>query len=126
MTRAMLFTVLYRMSGGADEIAGETWYSVAMAWAKSEGVSDGSNPDGSITREQLVTMLYRYAGSPEVTGGLSAYSDTGAISDYALDAMTWAVSQGIVSGISEDVLDPAGTATRAQVAAILVRYLETA
>ena len=124
MTRAMLFTVLHRMSGKAGETTGELWYSAAMEWAKSEGISDGTNPNENITREELAAMLYRYAGSPAVTGELAAFNDADLLSPWAVAAMKWAVDQGILTGKSSDLLDPAGPATRAQVAAMLVRYLD--
>ncbi|MBP1737674.1 MAG: hypothetical protein H6Q60_1555, partial [Oscillospiraceae bacterium] len=126
MTRAMLFTVLYRVSGKTDESSGELWYSTPMAWAEETAISDGTNPDESITREQLVTMLYRYAGSPETSGDFSAFQDADMVSSYAEDALKWAVAQGIVAGTEDGRLNPAGTASRAEVATILVRYLSEA
>ncbi len=124
MTRAMLFTVLHRMSGKAGETTGELWYSAAMEWSRSEGISDGTNPNRDITREELIAMLYRYAGSSGVTGDLTAFGDADSVSEWAADAMNWAVKQGILTGNSAGLLDPDGPATRAQVAAMLMRYLE--
>lgn len=122
MSRAMLFTVLARMDG-QDTTGGDTWYAKAMDWAKSAGISDGTNPDGSITREQLATMLYRYAGSPATAGTLNGFTDADEAGSYATDALKWAVEQGIITGKTGGVLDPKGEATRAQVAAMLMRYL---
>ena len=121
-TRAMLMTVLARYAG-EDTTGGATWYEKGMEWAKAKGVSDGTNPNADITREQLVTMLYRYAGTPAANGSLSDFSDTASVSTYAADAMQWAVANGIVNG-SNGKLNPQNNATRAQVAAILMRFCE--
>ena len=121
-TRAMLMTVLARYAG-EDTTGGATWYEKGMDWAKAKGVSDGTNPNADITREQLVTMLYRYAGSPVVNGSLSDFSDAASVSNYAENAMQWAVANGIVNG-SNGKLNPQNNATRAQVAAILMRFCE--
>ena len=121
-TRAMLMTVLARYAG-EDTTGGATWYEKSMEWAKAKGVSDGTNPNADITREQLVTMLYRYAGTPAVNGSLSDFSDAASVSSYAVNAMQWAVENGIVNG-SNGKLNPQDNATRAQVAAILMRFCE--
>ena len=121
-TRAMLMTVLARYAG-EDTTGGATWYEKSMEWAKAKGVSDGTNPNADITREQLVTMLYRYAGSPAVNGSLSDFSDAASVSSYAENAMQWAVANGIVNG-SNGKLNPQDNATRAEVAAILMRFCE--
>ncbi|MEQ2848079.1 S-layer homology domain-containing protein, partial [Agathobaculum butyriciproducens] len=121
-TRAMLMTVLARYAG-EDTTGGATWYEKGMNWAKANGVSDGTNPNANITREQLVTMLYRYAGTPAVNGSLSDFSDAASVSSYAVNAMQWAVANGIVNG-SNGKLNPQNNATRAQVAAILMRFCE--
>ena len=121
-TRGMLMTVLARYAG-EDTTGGATWYEKGMNWAKAKGVSDGTNPNADITREQLVTMLYRYAGSPKADGKLDSFSDAASISTYAADAMQWAVANGIVNG-SNGKLNPQNNATRAQVAAILMRFCE--
>ena len=121
-TRAMLMTVLARYAG-EDTTGGATWYEKGMAWAKAKGVSDGTNPNANITREQLVTMLYRYAGSPKADGKLDSFSDAASVSTYAADAMQWAVANGIVNG-SNGKLNPQNNATRAEVAAILMRFCE--
>ena len=121
-TRGMLMTVLARYAG-EDTTGGATWYEKSMEWAKAKGVSDGTNPNANITREQLVTMLYRYAGSPKADGKLDSFSDSASVSTYAADAMQWAVANGIVNG-SNGKLNPQNNATRAEVAAILMRFCE--
>ena len=121
-TRGMLMTVLARYAGEATT-GGATWYEKGMNWAKAKGVSDGTNPNANITREQLVTMMYRYAGSPKADGKLDSFSDAASVSTYAADAMQWAVANGIVNG-SNGKLNPQNNATRAQVAAILMRFCE--
>ena len=121
-TRGMLMTVLARYAG-EDTTGGSPWYQKGMNWAKANGVSDGTNPEVNITREQLVTMLYRYAGSPATNGSLDNFSDAASVSSYAVNAMQWAVANGIVNG-SNGKLNPQNNATRAEVAAILMRFCE--
>ena len=121
-TRGMLMTVLARYAG-EDTTGGAIWYEKGMNWAKAKGVSDGTNPEVNITREQLVTMLYRYAGSPAANGSLDNFSDAASVSSYAVNAMQWAVANGIVNG-SNGKLNPKNNATRAEVAAILMRFCE--
>ena len=121
-TRGMLMTVLARYAG-EDTTGGAIWYEKGMNWAKAKGVSDGTNPEVNITREQLVTMLYRYAGSPKANGSLDSFSDAASVSSYAVNAMQWAVANGIVNG-SNGKLNPQNNATRAEVAAILMRFCE--
>ena len=123
MTRAMFWTVLARIDG--ETITGDAWKTLAQTWAVESGISDGTNADALITREQMVTMLYRYAGSP-VTGGMaiSEFTDGASVSDYATDAVTWALSEGILTGMGDGILAPQGTATRAQAAAMLMRFVE--
>ena len=121
-TRGMLMTVLARYAG-TDTTDSTPWYQKGMEWAKANGVSDGTNPEVNITREQLVTMLYRYAGSPKANGSLDSFSDAASVSSYAVNAMQWAVANGIVNG-SNGKLNPKNNATRAEVAAILMRFCE--
>lgn len=121
-TRGMLMTILARYAG-ADTTGGANWYEKGMAWARSAGISDGRAPEAGITREQLVTMLYRYADVPEAGGTLDAFADADTVSSYAVDAMRWAAANGIVNG-SHGRLNPQGNATRAQVAAMLMRFCE--
>lgn len=128
MTRAMIVTVLARFEG-VDTTTGDTWYEAGQQWAMQNGVSDGSNMDASLTREQLVTMFYRYAqskGYDTTQGGMAIweYADFEQISGYAAEAMTWAVNTGIINGTSTTTLSPQGEATRAQVATILMRFIE--
>ena len=128
MTRAMIVTVLARFEG-VDTSTGDTWYEAGQQWAMQNGVSDGTNMDASLTREQLATMLYRYAqskGYDTTQGGMAIreYADFGQISGYAVEAMTWAVNTGLISGTTTTTLSPQGPATRAQVAAILMRFIQ--
>ena len=123
MTRAMLMVVLARFDG-ADTAGGDVWYEKGLEWAVASGISDGSGLDQSITREQLVTMLWRYAGSPDTAGVLSGFADAGQSSGYAREALCWAVENGIISGFGSGQLDPQGLATRAQVAQILKNFIE--
>ena len=114
-------TVLARFDGEYTT-GGSVWYEKGMEWAKRNGVSDGSNPDGNITREQLATMLWKYAGSPAAAGGMDRFPDAGKVADYASDAMCWAVENGLISGMGDGTLNPQGNATRAQLAVILMQY----
>lgn len=124
MTRAMIVSVLQRYAGDTTAAApGSDWYEGARQWAIAHGISDGTNMNGNVTREQLVTMLYRYIGSPQVVGSLNSYSDNANVSPYAEHAMVWAVRNGIIGGMTADTLAPQGMATRAQVAAILERFI---
>lgn len=124
MTRAMIVSVLQRYAGDTTAAApGSDWYEGARQWAIAHGISDGTNMNGNVTREQLVTMLYRYIGSPQVVGSLADYSDNASVSPYAEQAMVWAVRNGIIGGMTADTLAPQGLATRAQVAAILERFI---
>lgn len=121
MTRAMLWTVLARLDG-VSTAGGATWYEKGQTWAMENGISDGTDPNGCITREQLVTMLWRYAGSPAASdAALDGFTDAASISDWARDAMAWAVENGILNG-ADGKLMPAANATRAEVSAILNRY----
>jgi hypothetical protein len=123
MTRAMIWTVLARMEG-VDTSAGSTWYEAGQLWAVRNHISDGSNPNGAITREQLITMLWRYMGEPSsAQSSLTGFVDTNNIQDYAANAMSWGVSKGILVG-DNGALQPQGNATRAQVATMLYRFCE--
>ena len=124
MTRGMLWTVLARMDG-VNTNSGSTWYEAGRAWAMASGISDGTNVDAPHTREQLVTMLWRYAGSPAVNYDLSRYSDSHSVSDWAKTAMAWAVEQGLIQGSGNNLLTPGALATREQVATILTRFVMT-
>ena len=117
-TRAQLMTVLARLDGADASGAGAL--EKGVAWAVENGISNGSDPGAAISRQQLVTMLYRYARSPAAEQELN-YPDAGQVADYAADAMRWAVENGIITGTSDGTLDPYGPATRAQMAAIVMR-----
>ena len=120
-SRAMMLTMLARYDG-VDTTTGSTWYEAGAVWAVSKGISDGTNLEADLTREQLVTMLWRYTGSPVVESDLSAYPDGGAVSDWAVNAMIWATQTGVITGNGAGALAPQGTATRAEVATILARF----
>ena len=122
MTRGMVNTVLARLAG-EDTNGGANWYDKGTEWAKKNGITDGANPTANITREQLAAMLYRFAGSPAVSGELS-FADADQISGYAKDALLWAVQNGILNGIGNNLIAPKNSAERAQVAAMMARYLK--
>ena len=122
MSRAMLATVLARLDG--VDASGGAAYEKGMAWAVSQGISDGRNPEGQVTREQFVAMLHRYAGSPAATDRELHFSDAEAVSAYAREAVRWAVENGILSGYQDGSFAPRGKTTRAQTAAMLARYVE--
>lgn len=119
-TRGMVVTVLARLAGESTD-GGANWYDKGCAWAVTNGVSDGTDPNGTVTREQLAAMLYRYFGSPAVSGSLS-FADASSVSEYAHDAMQWCVNNGIINGM-DGLLNPQGQATRAQVSAMFARYI---
>ena len=140
LTRAQLVTILYRIAGEPEstatnpfaDVADGQWYTNAVIWAAENGIVKGVNtttfaPNDQITREQIATILFRYAKAEKVEGKLAGFPDAEKVSDYAADAMAWAVEQGLINGISESdgktYLAPQETATRAQIAAILMRYL---
>ncbi|MFI3175019.1 MAG: S-layer homology domain-containing protein, partial [Bacillota bacterium] len=122
MTRAMIWQVLYNYQGSDVGATGSEWYAEAQAWATEMGVSDGTNPDSEMTREQLVTLLYRMGGTGATTGEIDNFSDNNDVSDWASDAMNWAVGEGILVG-SDGNLNPKGNASRAEVAAIMMRFI---
>lgn len=125
LTRAMIWTIIARASG-VDTEGGATWYAKAQEWAVTKGVSDGEDPMGNVTREQLVTMLWRLNGSEVMTGYIGNYIDTGDISEWANNAMLWAVQNGIIEGDENMALAPKADTTRAQAATFFVRYLTVA
>lgn len=120
LTRGMMMTLLARMAG-VDTTGGKTWYEKALAWAVEQGISDGTHPEATITREQLVTMLHRFAGKPVAEGDLSAFTDDKTVSPWAKEAVIWAVEAGILQG-SGGKLRPQATATRAETAQLLWKY----
>ena len=119
-TRAQLWTILARQND-ADLNGGNTWYEKAQLWSKDKGVSDGANPNGTIDRAQMVTMLWRAAGQP-TAGGTANFTDVPADSYYA-NAVSWAVEGGITAGVGDGRFDPAATCTRAQIATFLWRAM---
>lgn len=128
VTRAMVMTLLARMSG-VDTTGGDTWYAKGLAWAVENGVSDGSNPTGTITREQFATMLYRYVkevkGEDVTEDEVPIFPDSSEVSSWAFDAMSWATSKQIING-SDGKLLPGSSATRIQVAQMLLNYSKLA
>ena len=124
MTRGMVNTVLARLAGANTE-GGAKWYDKGTEWAVQRGISDGTNPTAPVTREQLAAMLYRFAGAPAVSGALN-FNDANAVSEYARSALLWATQNGILNGVGGDLAAPAAPAERAQVAAMLARYLRSA
>ena len=143
LTRAQLVTVLYRAAGEPDtgkqvnpftDVADDAWYTKAVIWAANNGIVNGVAknvfaPDASIPREQIATMLYRYAGAEAAKEDkLSAFPDAAKVSDWAKEALNWAVASGLINGVADAngtaSLEPQATATRAQIATILMRWLE--
>lgn len=126
-TRSMIVTILARMEG-VNTSGGATWYAHGREWAIGAGVSDGTNMEGKITREQLAAMLYRYAKMKgydvSASASLSGYTDASGVSGWATDAMRWAVSAGLINGRTATTLAPQGNATRAEVASILMRFMQ--
>lgn len=137
MTRAEFATILWNMAEKPEtestsafvDVKSEDWYYKQIAWAFDKGYINGIsatefNPNGTITREQAMTILYRYAGSLESTEKLDTFTDKDNISDFAYPAMCWAVENKIISGVSDTEIAPKQSATRAQLATIIVRYLK--
>ena len=140
MTRAMMVTVLYRAAGSPD-VTGyanpfcdltESWYRNAVVWAYHMGITDGVNaesfaPEQLVSREQLVSMLYRYRqltmATPALIDALNPFGDASSISSWAEEPMRWAVTNGIITGTSATKLSPDGSANRAQMATILMRFV---
>ena len=124
-TRGMIVTILARVEGVNTN--GTPWYAAGQKWAMDNGISDGTNMVGEVTREQLATILYRYAKQKgynvSKSAALTAFSDADKVSGYAAEAMQWAVAEGLLQG-SNGKLNPQGSATRAQVATILMRFME--
>lgn len=142
LNRAMLVTILYRLAGEPAvigesktfiDVAPDTWYTSAVVWGSTNGIVSGIGNDQfapmqAITREQLATMLYRYTQysrlDTSAKGDLSKFTDSDQVSSWASDAMMWAVGAGLITGKTANVIDPTGTATRAEVATILMRFTE--
>ena len=141
MTRAMLVTVLYSMEGKPSvsgklpfvDVDGDAWYYAPVAWAYVSGIVSGTSaatfsPEANITREQMVAIFSKYANSKGLdtpaAASIDGYGDADSVSAYARNALSWAVGNGIISGTSATTLTPAGSATRAQCAVILMRFVE--
>ncbi len=136
LNRAMAAQVLYNLADGTastaagfPDVAASAWYADAVNWAAANGYVTGYDngsfgPEDSLTREQLAVILYRHAGSPEPTGSLDGFTDAASTSDYAVDALRWAVGEGLLTGKDGGRLDPAGTASRAELAQILARFAQ--
>ena len=128
MTRAMVWAILARVDG--ETVTGNGWIETAREWAVAEGVSDGENATDYVTREQLATMLWRYASGKgyDVSIGedtnILSYADFADLSEYAIPAMQWACGAGVITGVTDATLVPQGEATRAQCAAMLMRFVE--
>ena len=140
-TRAQLVTILYRLAGepevsgtsGFTDVEADTWYTDAVVWAAENGIVNGVSetefaPGKDITREQLATILFRYAEAKgydvSARADLSAYTDADQIQSYAAESVAWAVAEGLIQGFEDNTLRPAGNATRAQIATILMRFCE--
>ena len=143
LSRAQLCQIIYNMEGrptvaggsSFSDVADGAWYTDAVTWAASQGIVDGYGgglfgPDDNITREQLASILYRYAQAKgyDVSIGedtnILSYSDASDVAEYAISAMQWACGSGVITGISESALAPRGEATRAQAAMMLMRFCE--
>ena len=135
-TRAQFAMVLYRLANKPDvsklscpfaDVPANAWFRDAIVWGYNAGVIQGVSdnqfaPNDRVTREQMVTMLHRYAGLPRTKGDLSMFRDAGSISDYAKQAVAWAVENGIVNGMDNGLFVPQGYATRGQLAKVLHVY----
>ena len=136
LNRAMMAQVLYNLADGTastaagfPDVAASAWYADAVNWAAANGYVTGYDngsygPEDSLTREQLAVILYRYAGSPEPAGTLDGFADAASASAYAVDALRWAVGEGLLTGKDGGRLDPTGTASRAELAQILARFAQ--
>jgi len=123
VTRAMVYTVLSRLAGAELDSTGADWYEAPLAWAVAQGITDGTNPTAPVTREQLATMLYRFVGQPAVEADLASFGDAESVNGWASAAMQWAVANGLINGIDGN-LAPQGEASRAELAAIMMRFIK--
>ncbi|MGE4484350.1 MAG: S-layer homology domain-containing protein, partial [Oscillospiraceae bacterium] len=140
-TRAMLVTILYRLDSepsvsdeaAFDDVTSGTWYADAVLWASSNNIVNGYGngefgPENNITREQIAAILYNYAQykgyDVSAPAELDAFTDAGNTSDWAQASMKWAVANGLINGKGDGILDPTGTATRAEIAAMLMRFVD--
>jgi len=141
LSRSMLITILYRLEGEPETVASNfndvdsnSWYTKAVAWAYSNGIVSGITkelfaPNANITREQIAVILYNFAKytnlDTTLKSTLSEFVDKEQISPWATEAVKWAVGANLISGKGEGVLDPANTATRAEIATILYRFIKS-
>ena len=140
LNRAMAVTILYRLEGapavttdaGFNDVAAGTWYTDAVNWAAANNIVNGVegnnfDPTGSLTREQMATVLYRYAqykgADVSASGDIGGFVDSANVSSWAVDAVKWAVGSGLVNGVEGNALAPQGTSTRAQAATVLMRFV---
>lgn len=136
LSRSMLAQILYNREGrpvasgnnAFSDVSSDAWYSDAVAWAAELGIVSGYGnglfgPGDNITREQPAVMLWRYAGEPAAANKALLFHDVDEVSGYALNALRWAVGNGIINGKGGGILDPRGQATRAQIAQMLMNYL---
>ena len=140
LNRAMAVTILYRLEGspavttdaGFNDVAAGTWYTDAVNWAAANNIVNGVegnnfDPTGSLTREQMATVLYRYAqykgADVSASGDIGGFVDSANVSSWAADAVKWAVGSGLVNGVEGNALAPQGTSTRAQAATVLMRFV---
>ena len=137
MSRGMLATVLYRLEGSPDQdapasygdVSSDAWYADGVAWATENGIANGYGdgqfgPNNNVTREQFAVMLWNYAGRPSASGQTLDFTDADQASGYALEALCWAVENGILNGYGNGKLIPGGMATRAQAAQMLKNFME--
>lgn len=122
-SRAMVFTLLARLEGESLPPSQGEWYDSAVNWATSRGLSDGTRPQGDVKREELVTLLWRWAGRPKANKELKGFTDLWSVSPYAREPLAWAVENGILTGRKNASIDPAAGATRAETAVILQRFV---
>lgn len=138
LSRAMITQILYNKDGNPEpsgsvrfnDVVGGTWYESSVKWAASKGIIGGYpggdfGPNDYITREQLSVILWRYSGSPQSNADISKFTDASNVSSYAQTALKWAVENGIISGMGDGTLNPAGNASRAQVASVIMRFIES-
>lgn len=137
MSRGMLAVVLHNLESNPEQavtgifgdVDNDQWYAEGVAWAAENGIVSGYGngqfgPNDAITREQLAAMLWRYAGKPQATSTTLSFADADKVSGYAKPALLWAAEKGIVNGKGDGILDPLGTATRAEVAQMLKNFLK--
>lgn len=123
-TRAQVWTMLARLAGVDTTSTEGNWYDVARAWAMENGISDGTNANGSITRQELVTMLYRFAGQQGETKSIEGFSDAAQVAGWAKAAMEWAYGMGVMNGNADNTLNPTGNATRAEMAQFFMNFIQ--